>query len=136
LSRALPVAGPWKRGRSFTRVESEGAKFTYLAGTGGVYSYQKDPGEALFNVLLSVENVVAGSSWRLERVSDGSAIASGVAAASSLSISVPYAGSNFTVRLKLRQGTTAPKQLPFEAITTITPSGGSIFAAQQPDPFA
>lgn len=88
----------------------------------------------IVNVL--VQNVVAGSAWRLEKVSDSSLLGSGVAVGGDFSVAVSYPGSSFNARLKVRKGTTAPKYIPYETLVVVSASGGTAYVSQSADTIA
>lgn len=105
--------------------------------TAGAFRLSTDP---LFYADLVLRNVIAGSRYRVTRADTGAELASGVVAGSGLvneTISgVACYANPQAVNVIVRQGTSAPKYLPYSGQTEIAKSGGVMFVAQQLDPIA
>lgn len=84
------------------------------------------------DVQLVMENVVAGSRYRIERVSDGLELFGGVAASATVTINTQWL-SDVPVRIKIRNASGAPAYRPFETQATISNVGFNIFVNQIPD---
>lgn len=91
------------------------------------------PGDALFDVDLTLQNVVSGSAWRVEDTADDSLVDSGSAVGGDITVTVPYYGSSRTLRIKVRKGTSTPFYQAFETLATVGSSGGSVYVSQIPD---
>lgn len=105
------------------------------AGENILFGQTRLAGEALYSVTLALTNVVTGSAWRVEEL-DGTAISSGTAAGSTVNVTIPYYGSDRTVRIRVRKGTAAPKYIPFETQATISSGNTASFIAQIVDSIA
>jgi hypothetical protein len=82
---------------------------------------------------ISVTGMVIGSRWRVERVSDGALIATGVTADGTASYSYTTEDTPLNLRLKVRNATSAPYYKPLEVTFTLTSAGASIPVSQIPD---
>lgn len=105
---------------------------------------QRLPTEAIGSTTLTLTNIVVGSRYRIERAGDGSLAtptgnAEGVAADTDVPITLDvYApgNANNNLRIKVRKGTSAPKYLNFETLTTLILAAQSIYIAQVADTIA
>lgn len=82
---------------------------------------------------IALEDIVVGSAYRIEKISDGSLIAAGIATATTQVISVPYVGDT-PVLIKVRKASEAPKYYPFSTGGTIRSAGLNVYVAQVGDP--
>lgn len=101
-------------------------------GQVGVLGYQRLPGEALYNVNLTLQNIVAGSSVLITDLSDVE-IARATATGGSTVLSMPFYGSNQSVKVIVRKSTTSPIYQSFETQAVITATGASVFVSQISD---
>jgi hypothetical protein len=111
---------------------------TSLLGTSiGVFRLPTDP---LFYADLTLRNVVAGSRYRITRTDTGAELATGLVSGSGLVDQVISGVACYAnpqgVNVVIRQGTSAPKYLAYEAQAQIEKSGGLAFIAQVADPIA
>lgn len=116
-------------GGAIGRTINETVKHQAFSGIGG-YSVERLPTDVLFNVSLEIDNVVVDSSWRVEDTADNSLIDSGTALSTSFTVSVPYYGSNRTLRLKVRKGTSTPFYQSYETLVSVGASGASVYISQ------
>ena len=116
-----------------SRPFTDDPKRVYLLN-GRMVSRVRAAGEALFTVPCYLTNVVIGSRYRVEKL-DGTLLAEGDAASSTVSLSLPYGGT-ITVKVKVRKSTSGTKYLPFESQATLGPTGFSAFVSQQQDNIA
>jgi len=129
---------------SLASEKDSGVKHTHL-GMGGLgYSIQKGPTDAIGSTTLSLTNIAAGSSYRIEVASTGalaspSGSAAGVYASGALDITLdlfaPGSAEN-ALRIKVRKGSAGPKYQPFETQTTMSAAPQAVFVAQVIDPIA
>lgn len=82
------------------------------------------------NATLTIENLIVGSSVRVERVSDGSLVEFRTAASTTEVFSV---ASAVNYRIKVRKASAAPKYDPWQTITGTLAGDSLVFAAQVPD---
>jgi len=113
------------------------------------YSEQRLSTDAIGTFTLTLQNVAAGSRFRIERAGDGTlAEPTGVAEATnagtpgtfvniSLTLSLYVGGSaNNNLRVKVRKGTAATKFQPFETLSTAQAGTVNAYVAQVADPIA
>jgi hypothetical protein len=136
IKSKLPMSKRWCVGLASEK--DSGTKHTHLAQAGGGYAFQKGPTDYLFTVSLIIQNVADGSRWRVEDTADNSEVASGVQSGTgNITVSgIGYSGSNRTLRVKVRKGSSGTKYLPFETNTIVGASGGSTYIIQVVDPIA
>lgn len=94
------------------------------------------PSDSIGNFILTLTNVVPGSSIQVETQSGAATLYNGVAATSSPTINLSaYApGSPFNaLRVKVRKGTSSPYFQPYETLTTAFVGAQSIYVSQIPD---
>ena len=94
------------------------------------------PSDAIGNFILTLTNVVVGSSIQIETQDGSSTLYNGVAATSSPTVNLSaYAlGSLFnSLRIKVRKGTSSPYYQPYETLTTAFIGSQSIYVSQIPD---
>lgn len=101
--------------------------FTTDSSTSAAYHHPLD------EAVLTLTNVVVGSTYRIEDTFDDSSVASGTAASSEIPISVASAGSSRTLRIKIRKATGSPNYKPFETQVDIFDTDQSVFILQQLD---
>lgn len=87
----------------------------------------------LETLTVSLSNVVVGSAYRLERVSDGTEIVSGTAASSAFDLTVDGALLGVAARLKVRKASGSPYYQPYETQIPSLASTQSIFVSQIAD---
>lgn len=102
----------------------------------GPYEFDQGYGPWPITSTLTLTNVVAGSSYRVEDTSDNSLIDSGTAAGSSVSVTVPWLGSPRTLRIKVRKASAAPKYQPFETSAVVGLADTTTYITQVPDTIA
>lgn len=107
----------------------------WSTSNGNTMGRSRLPGEALFDVPITLTNVVVGSSWRVEET-DGTNIGSGTAISGTVTLNVPFYGANRQIIIKVRKGTTSPKYQPYQMPAVVTEYGSSVFVVQVPDPIA
>ena len=84
------------------------------------------PTDALSNFALTLTNVVVGSIWSAEIVTTGEQVATGAAAAETVSVNIPVYVQGSTkndIRIKVRKATSAPFYQPLETQITIVKNG-------------
>lgn len=107
-------------------------------------SFQRFSSDPVGACTVTLTNLVVGSRYRIERQIDGSlatptGVAEGVAAGSTVVVQLDYfaiGSPNNDLRIKVRKGTSAPKYLPFETLTTIGASPQFIYVGQVADAIA
>ena len=107
-----------------------------FAQEGGYRSRARLPSDPAGVVSLTLTNVVPGSRYRVERQSDGSPVTEGVAASSTVVLTLDYyatGNANNDLRIKVRKGTSAPLYKPYETLATIGADDQSVYVAQIPD---
>jgi len=124
--------------RQCTAIHGTGVKTAAPRGTGS-YSRRALDTDALGLFVLTLTNIVDGSSLQIES-QDGTQVfhtstVTGTSKTVNLSAYGPTSPLN-ALRIKVRNGTTAPKQLPFETLATAAVGSQSIFVAQVPDTIA
>ncbi len=93
------------------------ARGRIVAPPGGVLGMARLPTDAIGTCVVRLQNIVAGSRYRIEVASTGATIAGGVAASTTEDVTIDrYASGDAknSLRIKVRQGTSAPKYQPFE----------------------
>ena len=99
----------------------------------GVAAWATDP---IGTFILTLTNVVPGSSIQVETQSGATTLYNGVAANASPTINLSaYAhGSPYnSLRVKVRKGTSSPYYQPYETLTTAFVGSQSIYISQIPD---
>lgn len=91
------------------------------------------PTDPIGTMTLTLQNISAGSAWRLEVLSTGSLVAAGNAPGGDIAQAVSVYQPNQTLLLKVRKGTASPYYRPFETQVTIAAASASIFVSQIPD---
>jgi hypothetical protein len=84
-------------------------------------------------VALTLSGIVSGSRYRVERVSDSSLVGEGTSAGTDVNINYTWT-SDFSVRLIVRKGSSAPKYLEVVRTLTLTASPQTVIVEQQPSP--
>jgi len=103
---------------------------TYLNFT---TSIERLPSEPISTTTLTLTNVVSGSAWRVEDTADNSQVDAGTASGSTVNASVPWFGTDRTLRIKVRKGTASTYYKPFETQAVVGGSTVSVFISQIPD---
>jgi len=103
---------------------------TYLGQT---TSIERLPTEPISTTTLTLTNVVSGSAWRVEDTADDSQVDAGTASGSTVNASVPWFGTDRTLRIKVRKGTASTYYKPFETQAVVGGSTVSVFISQIPD---
>ena len=96
-------------------------------------SIERLPSEPISTTTLTLTNVVSGSAWRVEDTADDSQVDAGTASGSTVNASVPWFGTDRTLLIKVRKGTTSPYYKPFETQAVVGGSTVSVFISQIPD---
>jgi hypothetical protein len=81
----------------------------------------------LDTVTVELQNLIVGSRYRIEKVSDGSYLSDGTAATSTVNVTLSYIG---LVRIRVRKSSGSPKYQPFETQANVTSSGASVYVSQ------
>lgn len=100
---------------------------------GQTTSIERLPSEPISTTTLTLTNVVSDSAWRVEDTADNSLVDSGTASGSTVNASVPWFGTDRTLLIKVRKGTTSPYYKPFETQAVVGGSTVSVFISQIPD---
>lgn len=107
---------------------------------GGVtFAFERAANDAVASFVLVLQNVVVGSAYRVDVLSTGAEQASGTAASSAVSITLPVYPSGHasnSLRIKIRKGSSAPKYKPFETQATAVRGSLSVWVQQEADPIA
>lgn len=109
-----------------------------IAGTGsqglssGAVGHQRLPGEALYSVNLTLQNVISGSLILITDLSNVE-IARATAVGGNTIISVPFYGASQTVKVKVRKSTSSPFYQSYETQAVITSTGVSLYVSQISD---
>ena len=112
---------------------SRGRMISTVFGAHGVTRLPTDP---IGTFILTLTNVVPGSSIQVETQSGATTLYNGVAANASPTINLSaYAhGSPYnSLRVKVRKGTSSPYYQPYETLTTAFVGSQSIYVSQIPD---
>lgn len=99
----------------------------------GVAAWATDP---VGTFILTLTNVVPGSSIQVETQSGATTLYNGVAANASptINLSAYASGSPYnSLRVKVRKGTSSPYYQPYETLTTAFVGAQSIYVSQIPD---
>lgn len=99
----------------------------------GVAAWATDP---VGTFILTLTNVVPGSSIQVETQSGATTLYNGVAANASptINLSAYATGSPYnSLRVKVRKGTSSPYYQPYETLTTAFVGAQSIYVSQIPD---
>lgn len=99
----------------------------------GVAAWATDP---VGTFILTLANVVPGSSIQVETQSGATTLYNGVAANASptINLSAYASGSPYnSLRVKVRKGTSSPYYQPYETLTTAFVGSQSIYVSQIPD---
>lgn len=96
-------------------------------------SIERLPSEPISTTTLTLTNVVSGSAWRVEDTADDSQVDAGTASGSTVNASVPWFGTDRTLRIKVRKGTASTYYKPFETQAVVGGSTVSVFISQIPD---
>ncbi len=126
-SLVLAFSARWLSSRA---IEVPDYNAGYLNST---VSIERLPSEAAGSMTLTLSGIVVGSAYRIENASDGSLLAQGTAASSSVDVPLSYFIPNRTARIKVRKGTSAPLYKPLETQAVIGPDDQSVYIAQIPD---
>lgn len=87
-------------------------------------------------VNVTLRNLVAGSRYLVERVSDGADLASGTAAGDTLVVPDIAYTADFQIRVRVRKSSGTPKYAPFETLATVTSAGADVWVSQASDTIA
>lgn len=98
------------------------------------------PTDPLFYAALTLNNIVAGSRYRVTRHSNGAELAIGLVAGSGLVdeviTGIPCFSNPMQVDVAVRQGTAPPKYQPFSTSAFMVKAGSSAYIAQVLDHIA
>lgn len=133
MPHAMPVPQRFITGYEFTQntYGMGGQVAQHISGHGAV-TKQLEAGEYLFLVPLVLTNVVVGSRIKVTELS-GAVLFNEVAAAGTVTFSIPYYGASRNVAISVRNGTSSPFYQPYETQVAITASGGSNYVTQLRD---
>lgn len=93
--------------------------------------------DPLFYAPIMLQNVVAGSRYRITRADSGQEIASGVALSQDVTLTgLPAYANPMLVKIAVRKGTTAPKYQPLDTYALVSRSGATAYISQVPDNIA
>jgi len=111
---------------------------TWVTSAGVSVGVSRLPTDPVGTFILTLTNVVVGSTLRIESQSAGTELYAGSAATSSPVIILScYAGGSSNdlnnLRIKVRKGTTAAFYQPWETLETAIVGSRSIYVAQIPD---
>ena len=115
---------------------ARGRTLVSLSGVVGMCRFDAD---AVGTCVVRLQNIVSGSRYRIEVASTGTLLASGVAASTTEDVTIDrYASGNAnnSLRIKVRQGSSAPKYQPFETQAESAPGTVLVWVAQVPDTIA
>lgn len=101
-------------------------------GVGLMYGVQRLPSEALYSVNLTLQSVVAGSLCLVATLANVE-VARATAVGGNTVISIPYYGSDQTLKIVVRKSTSAPFYQSYETQAVVSSSGASLFVSQVSD---
>ena len=102
---------------------------------GGSFMWERLASDPIGTFVLTLTNVVVGSSILIESQDETTVFYNGIAATSSpqITLSVYASGSNLNdLRIRVRKGT-SPSYKPYETLVTAFVGGQSIYVSQIPD---
>lgn len=100
----------------------------------GMFRLPTDP---LFYATLTLQNIVAGSRYRITRHDTGAQLATGVAASSTEVITgVPCFANPMQVDITVRNASGGTKYKPFDTAAFMVSAGASAYILQSVDPIA
>lgn len=105
---------------------------------GNIASFARQvlPTDPQGSMTLSLTNVVTGSRYRIELLSDGSLLAEGTAGGSTLNIPLDYytiGSPSNDVKIKVRKATSPTRYKPYETQATLAAGTVTVFIAQVSD---
>ena len=111
-----------------------------VSGSSGfTFGAARLPTDSVGTFVLTVQNVVVGSSIRVEVQSTGQEIETRTATTANEVFNIPaYTSGNplNSLRIKVRKGTSAPKYLPFDTYATAVVGSGNVYILQTQDTIA
>ena len=100
----------------------------------GAVGKQRLPTDPLFYATLVLDNIIAGSRYRVTRKSTGAELATGVASSTSEVISgVPCYSVLMQVDITVRNASGTPAYRIFDTVASMNKSGNSAYILQQAD---
>lgn len=103
---------------------------------GSTTSIERLPTESIGLMILTLTNVVVGSRVNIRDQDGTTTIYDGIAASSSVVVSVPVYGIGSglnNLRIKVRKASGSPNYIPYETLTTAFVGSQSIYVSQIPD---
>lgn len=92
------------------------------------------PTDPLFYTTLELQNVVVGSRYRVTRASDGTELATGVAADTTVTLSsIPVYTNPMSVAINVRKASSDPYYKPFLTFASLVRTGASAYILQSVD---
>ncbi len=110
-----------------------------MVSMGSIFGNARLPSDPVGTFVLTLTNVVSGSRVHVETAVAGTTLHDSVPVVFPVVISLSaysIGSANNDLRIKVRQGTTAPKYLPFETLATALVGSASIFVSQVLDTIA
>lgn len=108
----------------------------YYVGNMEAIERQRLSTDAMGNCTVTLQNVVIGSRYRVEISATGATVVDGVAANSTVDLTVPYYssgnGSN-SLRIKVRNGSGTPSYRPFETQAEAAAGAVLVWVSQELD---
>ena len=101
--------------------------------TGLILGEQVLPTDAQGTMTLTLTNVIVGSRYRVEKLSDGSLVQEGDVVASTLALTLNYYQPNQTLVVKIRKGTASPYYKPWDTQVVVGAANQSVFVSQIAD---
>lgn len=101
-------------------------------GIGLMYGVQRLSSEALYSVNLTLQSVVSGSLCLVTTLG-GAEVARAVASGGNTVLSIPYFGSDQTLKIVIRKSTSSPYYQSYETQVLVTSNGASLFVSQISD---
>lgn len=87
-------------------------------------------------VTVTLDNIVIGSVYRVEKISGGALLFNGVAVDSTVSLTYTHTGTDVPVLINVRKSSSDPRYQPYSTQGTITKNGLSVFISQVLDSIA
>lgn len=102
-------------------------------GPGGFFGLGLLPTDSLGTMQLTIQNVVAGSRYRLEDTTNSSSLVDAIALGGDVLLTLPYYSPSRVLRLKVRNSSGSPAYQAFETLVTITAANASVYVLQALD---
>lgn len=127
----MPIAlipGGFKSGSAILITAIPGSR----GSIAGAMGYQRLAGESLYNVNLTLQNVVAGSVILITDLSNVEIIRATAVGGDTVLI-LPFYGSNQSVKVVVRKATVTPFYQSYDTQAVITSTGTSLYVSQLTD---